>query len=260
MDATVASLFAAPIRMILAQEPTDHDAAHRLRVTMFAQNITDAQVAEYERRFANPLVQLYGMTETVPPPTMNPLYEDRRADSIGRPVVTASVRVVDANGAEVAEGQTGELWVHGEPGRTMMTAYLDDPEATAATLHEGWLRTGDSVRADADGYLYFVDRRKDMIKRSGENVATGEVERVVNEHPAVFESAAVGVPDPMHDEAIRVFVVLHTGASVTEDELLAYCRERLAKFKVPDTIEIVPDLPRTSVGKIQKHVLRSSVT
>jgi crotonobetaine/carnitine-CoA ligase len=260
LEATVASLFAAPIRMILAQEPTEHDAAHRLRVTLFAQNITDAQVEEFERRFATPLVQLYGMTETVVPPTINPMYEPRRADAIGRPVTGARVRLIDGDGADVPVGETGELVVQGEPGRTMMSAYLNDLDATAATLRDGWLHTGDSVRADEDGFLYFVDRRKDMIKRAGENVSTVEVERVINEHPAVFESAAVGVPDPIRDEALHVFVVLHPGASVSEEDLLAYCRERMAKFKVPDAIEIVDDLPRTSVGKIQKHILRSTLT
>lgn len=257
LGATVASLFAAPIRMILAAQPTAHDAGHALRVALFAQNLTDAQLAEFERRFAVPLVQLYGMTETVVPPTINPLYEQRRGASIGRAVLGARLRIVDAEGVDVAPGDAGELLVGGEPGRTLMAGYLDNPEATASTLVNGWLRTGDTVRADVDGYLHFVDRRKDMIKRAGENVASGEVERVVNDHPAVFESAAVGVPDAMRDEAIHVFVVLHEGAAATEDELLAHCRERLAKFKVPDVVELVSELPRTSVGKVQKHLLRS---
>lgn len=258
LEATVASLFAAPIRMILAAEPSADDAAHRLRVAMFAQNVTDAQLAEFERRFAVPLVQLYGMTETVVPPLMNPLHEQRRGTAIGRPVPGVRVRVADPD-----ENGAGELHVHGVPGHTIMTAYLDNPQATAETLEPdgaggAWLHTGDSVRVDADGYHHFVDRRKDMIKRAGENVASGEVERVVSEHEAVFECAAVGVPDEMRDEAIEVFVVCHTDASVTEDELLAHCRERMARFKVPDHVEFVDELPRTSVGKIQKHLLRRS--
>lgn len=256
MNATVASLFAAPIRMILAQEPTPYDAAHALRVAMFAQNVTDDQLAEFERRFGVPLIQLYGMTETVVPPLMNPLYGQRRGAAMGRPVPTARLRIVDPQGNDVAPGEPGELLVHGEPGVTFMTGYLDNPQATAEALREGWLHTGDSVAADKDGYLHFVDRRKDMIKRAGENVASGEVERVVNEHPAVFESAAVGVPDELRDEAIAVFVVRDDGAEVSAEELLAHCREQLAKFKVPDRIEFVDELPRTSVGKIQKHLLR----
>jgi crotonobetaine/carnitine-CoA ligase len=258
LGATVASLFAAPIRMILAQGPTEHDAAHRLRVTMFAQNVTDEQLATFERRFDVPLVQLYGMTETVVPPTMNPLFEERRGRSIGRPVAGALLRIVDADGRDAP---CGELLVHGAPGVTLMAGYLHNPQATAEALRPdgaggAWLHTGDTVRADADGYLHFVDRRKDMIKRAGENVASSEVERVVNEHPAVFESAAVGVPDAMRDEAIHVYVVPRPNTSVTAADLLAHCRERLARFKVPDVVELVDDLPRTSVGKIQKHLLR----
>jgi len=259
MDATVASLFAAPIRMILAQPPAEHDAAQRLRVVMFAQNITESQLDDFERRFGVPLIQLYGMTETVVPPTMNPLYGERRGMSIGRPVPTARLRIADRRGRDVAAGEPGELLVLGEPGATLMTGYLDDPDATADALQDGWLHTGDTVRADGDGYLYFVDRRKDLIKRAGENVASTEVERVLNEHPAVFESAVIGIPDPVRDEAIHAVVVLREGAVLTVDELIGHCRERLARFKVPDSVEFTGSLPRTSVGKIQKHLLRRPV-
>lgn len=256
LGATVTSLFAAPMRMILAQEPAPFDAAHALRIGLFAQNVTEEQLANFEERFDLPLIQLYGMTETVAPPTMNPVFGERRGLSIGRPITSAQLRVVDLEGRDVSPGESGELLVSGEPGRTLMLGYLNNPEATAEALSDGWLHTGDSVRVDDEGYLYFVDRRKDMIKRAGENVATGEVERVLNEHPSVFESAAFGVPDPMRDEAIHVAVVLHPGAHASADELLGHCRERLAKFKVPDEIRIVETLPRTSVGKIQKHLLR----
>lgn len=253
---TVASLFAAPIRMILAQPPAGHDAAHRLRAVMFAQNVTQAQLEEFESRFGVPLIQLYGMTETVVPPTMNPLYGERRGMSIGRPVLTSRIRITDSHGHDVAVGEPGELLVHGEPGATLMSGYLDNPGATAEALRDGWLYTGDTVRADTDGYLYFVDRRKDLIKRAGENVASTEVERVLNEHPAVFESAVIGIPDPVRDEAIHAVVVLHPGAAATEAELIGYCQQRLARFKVPSSIEFAGSLPRTSVGKIQKHLLR----
>jgi crotonobetaine/carnitine-CoA ligase len=138
-----------------------------------------------------------------------------------------------------------------------MLGYFKNPEATAEAVRDGWLYTGDNVRVDADGYLTFVDRGKDMIKRAGENVASSEVERVLNEHPAVFESAVVGVPDPIRDEAIKAFVVFHPGQTATEEELIAWCATRLARFKVPSFVEVVEQLPRTSVGKIQKHLLRS---
>lgn len=256
LGATVASLFAAPIRMILAQPPSPDDRAHALRVTLFAQNVTTAQLEAFEERFGSPLAQLYGMTETVVPPLMNPVYGERRNMTIGRPVLSARVRVVTPEGRDAGPGEVGELWVAGEPGRTLMAGYLDDPEATAAVLADGWLRTGDSVTVDAESYFAFVDRRKDLIKRAGENVSTGEVERVLESHPAVFEAAVIGVPDDMRDEAVKAVVVLKDGSTVAEKELIAWCGERLARFKVPSIVEVVESLPRTSVGKIQKHLLR----
>ena len=269
LGATYASLFAAPIRMILAAEPSPADRAHALRITMFAQNVTDDQVAGFERRFGVPLAQLYGMTETIAPPLLNPLYGERRNHTIGRPALGASVRLVAEDGeTDVAPGEVGEILVGGVPGVTLMAGYLDNPDATAAAMSPDgvgptrpgaarvWLHSGDNARMDADGYLHFVDRGKDVIKRAGENVSSGEVERVLNEHPAVFESAAIGVPDEMRDESIKMFVVLHEGAAVTEDELIAWSAARLAKFKVPGAVEFVAGLPRTSVGKIQKHILR----
>ena len=256
LGATLASLFAAPIRMILAGGAPSH--SHRLRATLFAQNVSPEQAAEFECRFGTPLVQLYGMTETVIPPTVNPMYGPRNALSIGRPLPGSRLRIVDADGADVQAGEPGQLLVGGEPGQTLMIGYLDDPEATAATVIDGWLHTGDVVRADPDGLLYFVDREKDMIKRSGENVACGEIERVVDQVEGVLESAAVGVPDAMLDEAIHVYVVQRPGAHLDPDSVIARCREELARFKVPDAVHIVQQLPRTSVGKIQKHLLRGT--
>ncbi|MEU4332028.1 AMP-binding protein [Nonomuraea dietziae] len=242
--ATLASLFAAPLRMILAQPLGDEDAATCLRATLFAQNLTPAQLSAFERRFGCPLLQIYGMTETIAPPLMNPLYGRRDNMTIGRPSLPGGVRVV-----------AGELRVPGRPGVTLMSGYLDDPAATRSAMDGGLLRTGDMVTLEPGGLLAFHDRAKDMIKRSGENVAAAEVERVVNEHPLVFESAAVGVPDPVRDEAIKVFVVLRPGASADAGEIIAFCADRLASFKVPTFVEFIDALPRTSVGKVRKHLL-----
>jgi len=196
------------------------------------------------------------MTETIAPPVANPLYRRRDSMTIGQPTGD-HVRVVDRHGNDVNAGDVGELLVHGVPGVTLMAGYLDDPAATDAAIRDGWLHTGDMVRVEANGTLSFFDREKDMIKRSGENVAAAEVERVVNEHPAVFESAAVGVPDPVRDQAIKIFVVLHEGAATTEEDIIGFCAERVVRFKVPSFVEFVDELPRTSVGKIRKHVLRT---
>ncbi|MGV0835216.1 class I adenylate-forming enzyme family protein [Mycolicibacterium thermoresistibile] len=259
-DATLASLFAAPARMILAQPQAPNDRDNHLRATMFGQNLTAEQLRRFEERFDCPLLQLYGMTETIAPPLMNPLFGPRENMTVGLPTETGRVRVVDIRDGRVHDvepGQTGELLIGGEPGVTLMAGYLDDSAATAAAYVDGWLRSGDVVTLRHDGFVAFHDRAKDMIKRSGENVAAAEVERVVNEHPAVFESAVIGVPDPMRDEAIKAVVVrTDDGNGLTESELIDFCATRLARGKVPDQVEFTDSLPRTSVGKIRKHVLR----
>ena len=257
--ATVGSLFAAPIRMILAQHERPHWREHSLRVVAYAQNITDAEHARWDDTIGAPLLQLYGMTETIGPPLMNPLSGHRRHDAIGRPVLGYRCRLARADGSAIEEADVpGELHVAGTPGVSLMAGYLHDDEATGATLADGWLRTGDLVRRDADGLLTFVGRTRDMIKRAGENVAAGEVEEVLIDHPAVLDAAVVGVPDPMRDEKIVAFVVLAEGQSADEDELRAWCSSRLARFRVPSHVAIARELPRTPVGKIQKHLLRAA--
>ena len=188
---------------------------------------------------------------------------DEIKNQLNYPSTGENLAVIDAiaareDGAEAGAHGSGELWVACIPGITGMSEYYRDPESTAATVQGGWLRTGDMVRLDDDGYLLFHDRVKHMIKRAGENIAAAEVERVVNEHTAVFESAAVGVPDPVRDEQIKVYVVVREGHTLTDDELLAHCATFLAPYKVPSLIEFVEDLPRTSVGKIQKHRLSTA--
>jgi crotonobetaine/carnitine-CoA ligase len=253
---TVTSLFAAPIRMLLARPRMPEHRNNRLRVVIYAQNITEAQLDEWHERFGAPLLQLWGMTETMGPPLMNPIEFERRNMSMGLPVMGYEVQLVDDDETPVKPGDTGQIVVRGEPGWTLMKGYFKNPAATAETLRNGWLWTGDNARQDAEGYFHFVDRAKDMIKRAGENVAASEVEAVVLQHPKVFDCAVIGVPDEMRDEKIKAVVVLHPGAEVNAEEIIAWCRERLAKFRVPELVEFRAELPRTSVGKIQKHLLR----
>ncbi len=253
---TVTSLFAAPIRMLLAQPRKAEHRNNRLRVVIYAQNITEAQLDEWHERFGAPLLQLWGMTETMGPPLMNPIEFERRNMSMGLPVMGYEVDLVDEQGTPVPAGTVGQIVVHGEAGWTLMKGYFKNPEATADTLRSGWLWSGDNARQDADGYFHFVDRAKDMIKRAGENVAASEVEAVILQHPKVFDCAVIGVPDAMRDEKIKAVVVPHPGAHVSAEDLIAWCRERLAKFRVPELVEFREELPRTSVGKIQKHLLR----
>ncbi|WP_431972607.1 class I adenylate-forming enzyme family protein [Nocardia sp. bgisy134] len=252
--ATLASLFAAPMRMILAQQGPDTPTS--LRATIFAQNLTPGQLEEFQHRFDTALVQIYGMTETIAPVLMNPLHDRRDNMTVGLPVRTGAVRVLTADGRDAEIGEIGELLVAGSPGSTLMAGYLHDETATAEAFLDGWLRTGDLVTIDEHGYFSIVDRKKNMIKRAGENVAAAEVERVVNLHPGVFECAVVGEPDPVRDERIRAFVVLEPGhGDVTGEDTIAYCTRHLADFKVPSVVDIVGSLPHTAVGKVQKHRL-----
>ncbi len=255
-ECTITSLFAAPMRMMLAQPRDPHERQNSFRLVIFAQNITETQLAEWEERYGASLMQIYGMTETMGQPLTNPLDYDRDNMTIGMPTLPYECKVVDPSGDEVPEGEAGELLVRGTPGWTIMKGYFKDPEATGRALRDGWLWTGDMVEVNEEGYFRFVDRAKDMIKRAGENVAAGEVEGVIKDHPKVADAAVIGVPDEMRDESIKAFVILKDGESATGEEIIDHCAERLSKFRVPEFVEMREEFPRTSVGKIQKHILR----
>jgi carnitine-CoA ligase len=253
-EATLAALFAAPIRMLLAQPRSPRDGQTRLRAASYAQNVTPQQYEEWHERFRAPLMQIWGMTETMSLPLMQPLDLPRKPLSMGMPVLGYECRVVDESGKEATVGTVGELIVEGTPGVSLMKGYFKNDKATAETLRNGWLYSGDQAYTDEDGYFYFVDRKKDMIKRAGENVSASEVEEALKQHPAVFDAAVVAVPDPVRDQAIKAYVMVKDGAAATADELIGWCRQRLSAFKVPEVVEFRDAFPRTSVGKIQKHL------
>jgi carnitine-CoA ligase len=253
-EATLTALFAAPIRMLLAQPPSADDSRTRLRAVSYAQNITPQQFEEWHARFRAPLMQIWGMTETMSLPLMQPLDLPRKPLAMGMPVLGYECKVVDESGKEVPPGTVGELVVSGIPGVSLMKGYFKNPEATANTLREGWLYSGDQAVMDEDGCFFFVDRKKDMIKRAGENVSASEVEETLKQHPAVFDAAVVGIPDPVRDQAIKAYVIVKDGAVATGEELIAWCGQRLSGFKVPESVEFREVFPRTSVGKIQKHL------
>ena len=255
-ECTLTSLFAAPMRMILAQPIDKHERQNSFRLVIFAQNVTGSQMNAWEDRFGDSLMQIYGMTETMGQPLTNPVDYTRDNMTMGFPTLPYECKIVDSQGNEVTEGEAGELLVRGIPGWTIMKGYFKDPDATARTIKDDWLWTGDIVEIDDAGYFRFVDRSKDMIKRSGENIAASEVEDVIKGHPKVADVAVIGVPDEIRDESIKAFVILNAGKSSTADELIDHCRSKLSKFRVPEEIEFCDEFPRTSVGKIQKHILR----
>ncbi|HUZ55750.1 MAG TPA: AMP-binding protein [Streptosporangiaceae bacterium] len=258
--ATCTSLVAMQVRTLLAQPPGPGDADHQLRCNFYAINVLDSEKEEFERRFGLRLMNGWGMSETFCAVTRTPLYGDTRWPSVGVPLHDRLVRVVDENGDDVPTGTIGEIAVGGIPGISIMKGYFRDPEATAATIRHGWLHTGDSGYLDRYGYLYFYDRIKDVIKRSGENVSALEVEAVLLTHPEVDEAAVFGVPDPIRDEAVKACVVLAAGSALGPEDLRAYCGLHLSGFKVPTIIEIRDSLPKTSIGKIEKRTLRREDT
>ncbi len=242
--ATCASLFAAPMRMILARgAPVDGVG---LRHCWYAQNIADDQYETLATWFGCRPRQLYGMTETIPAVLTEPA-ENPVPSSMGQ--VTPGCQVIVRD---------GEVLVGGEPGSTLFAGYLDDPATTAASFtDDGWFRTGDRARLEDDGRHYFDGRHSEVLKVAGENVSIVEVESVLASHPAVLEAAVVGAPDPVRDEVPVAFVVLADSAVPPSDgELLAWCQERLAKAKLPRSFTLMDELPRTSVGKIRKFLLR----
>jgi len=200
------------------------------------------------------------MTETCALPVMSPLTGERNLLAMGRPVAGYEIRVVDDEAQEVETGELGELIVRGKPGRTLMLEYLKSPEATAKTLRNlpdgTWLFSGDTVYADDYGFLYFVDRGSDLIKRAGENISSTEVEVAILDCPGVMDVCVVGMPDEFRDEAVVAIIVPTAGVHLTAEAVLEHCGKRLASFKVPERVEIVESLPRTSVGKIQKQIVR----
>jgi long-chain acyl-CoA synthetase len=202
------------------------------------------------------LVEGYGLTEAAPVTHGNPLFGTRKAGSIGVPLPDVEARLLDMESSEVlpiGSDKQGELVVRGPQ---VMKGYWNRPEETAATLSpDGWLHTGDICRTDEDGYFYVVDRKKDMIIASGYKILPREVEEVLYTHPKVREAAVIGVSDPYRGETVKAFVVLNEGVSATPDEIIAFCRENLAPYKVPRQIEFRPELPKSAVGKVLRRVL-----
>jgi fatty-acyl-CoA synthase len=203
------------------------------------------------------LFNLYGQTEMSPLATvLKPEDQMRKLGSAGRATLNVETQIVDDDDRPVPPGVMGEI-VHRGP--HAMLGYWNDPAKTAETFRNGWFHSGDLGVMDEDGYLFVVDRKKDMIKTGGENVASREVEEVLYQHPAIAEVAVFGVPHPVWIEAVTAAAVLRAGQTLDADRLIAFCRERLAAFKVPKQVVFVDKLPKNASGKILKRELRSSI-
>jgi len=215
-----------------------------------------ALLENFEKKFNVIVSEGYGLSEASPVTCFNPLDRPRKPGSIGTSIKNVENKVVNEYGEEVPIGEVGELVVRGP---NVMKGYYKMPEETAAALRDGWLHTGDLARMDEDGYFYIVDRKKEMIIVGGYNVYPREVEEVLYSHPDVVEAAVIGVPDPDYGEMVRAFVVTKN-PELTEEQLLAYCRERLAKYKVPGEIDFLEELPKNATGKILRRALKERLT
>ena len=209
----------------------------------------------------NIFIQVYGSTETYIATLLpkkdhiveGPEDKVKRLGSCGKPLSGCEVRVVNEPGRDVVPGETGEIIVRGD---NVTPGYWKLPEETAKAIKQDWFYTGDIATVDREGYIYIVDRKKELIISGGENIAPREIEEIIYGHPSVFEVAVIGVPDEKWGEAVKAVVVLKTGKTATEEAIISYCRQHLAHFKVPKTVAFTDNLPKTASGKISRKELK----
>lgn len=255
VGATIYSGVGAMGSALLATEPTSDDRAHRLRKIGLVPFPAERQQELAERYGVEVNAELFGQTECVPV-TYSPSSGPRNPASCGRPAPDLDVVLLEDDDRPVATGQVGEICVRPREPLSMFSGYWGKPEATVEASRTLWHHTGDYGRAEEDGFIVFVDRKKDAVRRRGENVSTQELEAAISVHPAIAEVAVHAVPSAATDDDIKVCLVLVTGSEVTPAGLFAFFKERLPFFAVPRYVEIVPDLPRNAVARVLKHELR----
>jgi long-chain acyl-CoA synthetase len=226
----------------------------QLRFAMCGSAPVPAEILKsFEETFNCLVIEGYGLSESTCRSTFNPPDQRRRPGSCGMPIGN-EMRVVDDDDKEVADGELGEIVLRGE---NILKGYYKNDEATATAFRNGWFHTGDVGYRDVDGFFYIVDRKSDMIIRGGENIYPREIDEVLYQHPAVADAATVGVPDELYGEEVATFVVTKEGRGLTEEELISFCRERLADYKCPKTVHFVEEIPKGPTGKLLKRELRS---
>ncbi|MGW6457140.1 long-chain-fatty-acid--CoA ligase [Streptomyces sp. NPDC055078] len=231
--------------------------ARNLRVSVSGGSALPVEVLKgFEERFGVPVLEGYGLSETSPVATFNRMDGPRKPGSIGRPVWGVEVRIVREDGTDAGPDEPGEIRIRGH---NVMKGYLDRPEATAEAIDpQGWFRTGDIGRRDADGFVFIIDRTTDLIIRGGFNVYPRELEEILLTHPEVSLAAVTGVPHPSHGEEVKAYVIRKPGSTLTEDELVRWCKETMAAYKYPRIIEFRDALPMTATGKILKRELSAA--
>jgi long-chain acyl-CoA synthetase len=207
----------------------------------------------WEQATGTKILEGYGLSETSPTATFNQLETGQKVGSIGKPVWGVEVKIFDENDKEVAQGERGEIVIKGH---NIMKGYWNKPEATAEAIKNGWFHSGDIGYVDDEGFLFIVDRKKEMIIRGGFNVYPREIEEVIYMHPKVAEAAVIGVPDEKFGEEIHAVVAPKPGETIDGDELIAFVKERVAAYKYPRTVDVVKELPKGPTGKIMKREIK----
>jgi long-chain acyl-CoA synthetase len=207
----------------------------------------------WEKRFNAEVLEVYGLTESTGLVTANPVNGVRKAGSIGVTVPYVQTRLIDKEGRDVSIGEVGEIIFKG-PNATQ--GYWKLPEQTAESIQNGWVHTGDLARQDGDGYFFIAGRKKDLIITGGYNVYPREIEEVLYTHPAVYEAAVIGIADEVKGEIAKAYLTLKPGQSATEKEIVDFCKQNLAPYKVPRQVEVRAELPKSSTGKILHRELR----
>jgi crotonobetaine/carnitine-CoA ligase len=252
-DATVFNYIGAMLTMLYKQPERPDDAEHRVRLA-----IGGAAPAElwrrFERRFGLTILEIYGLTASATFCLGNPP-DDIRVGRIGKETSWSEIRIVGPDGEVLPDGLPGEIAIRSRQPETMFLGYYKNDDATRAAMQGDWFHTGDRGRRDPDGYVAFIDRLKDSIRRRGENISSFEIERIANTHPLVCESAAVGVPSELGEEDV-LLVVVARGDGIDGAILVEFCRERMAEFMVPRYVRFVDRLPKTATQRVEKYALR----
>jgi long-chain acyl-CoA synthetase len=242
------------VYMLLYPEPGKYDLSSMQYWISGSAPLALETWKKFKEVFGGEIVEGWGLTEAGANNSVNPLDGLKKVGSIGLPMKGTEMQIMDDQDRLLGTGEQGEIVIRGPQ---LMQGYWNKPKETAEILRDGWLHTGDVGFVDQEGYFWITDRKKDLIIKGGENIFPRAIEEVLFSHPKVSEAAVIGMKDPVYGENIRAFLVLNPGETATEEEIITYCREKLAKFFVPRTITMVPSLPKSLVGKILKKELRN---
>ena len=250
--ATHLHFFGGVLGLLLKEPPEPADRDHGARIA-WGGGCPISIWAKFQERFGVRIRECYGMTEASSFTTLN---TDEKIGSIGKPLPYFEVRIAGDDGRFHGPGQTGEIWVKEKVPGVIMTGYFGNPDASASALQDGWLRTGDLGHSDDEGFYYFAGRKKDSLRRRGENISAWEVETVANQHPAVLESASHAVRSELGEDEVKLVVVPRPGERPTPEEILDFCKGKMAHYAIPRYVELVEELPKGGTQRIQYGILR----